>query len=305
MPSISRESLLNRLTWHAIDPTAVEHLIDIAKREDLIGYGLKTQPTHIGDCTTQAVGITAHAQAKVVARSEMVLCGIYLIPYIIKLFDPSIQLTAYKKDGDLLNPKEVIATLEGNASSILQFERLLLNFLQHLSGIATNTHHYLRALGKTTTALLDTRKTTPAFRYLEKYAVACGGGYNHRLGLFDRLLIKDNHLAAAHATQGQALADFLKKIRQDHPTHILEVEVDDLNQIEHVLSASVDIILLDNFTTKAIHQAVQLINHSAFTEASGGIHIENISQYGQLGLDFISTGALVHHSSWADIALDW
>lgn len=303
--SLSRESLLNRLSWDAIDPLTLKHLIDIAKNEDLNGYGLKSSLSEIGDCTTQAVGITSKAQAKIVARSEMILCGIHLIPHIIQSFDSSTHFTLQTKDGSLLKPNNTIATLEGNASSILQFERLLLNFLQHLSGIATNTHRYLTALGKTPTALLDTRKTTPGYRYLEKYAVACGGAYNHRLGLFDRILIKDNHLAAANATQGSALTEFLKRIRQQFPQHVIEVEVDQLEQIEFTLAANIDIILLDNFKPDAIRQAVQHINRKAFTEASGGINIENIHQYANLGLDFISTGALVHHSYWADIALDW
>lgn len=305
MARINRELLLNRISWDAIDPNALEHLIYIAKNEDLNGYGLKTQPVAPGDCTTLAVHVTSSNQAHIVARSPLVLCGVNLIATVIKVFDPSVTFIPHKKDGDLLQATDTIGVLQGHAASILQFERILLNFIQHLSGIATNTHKYLQVLGTTSTALLDTRKTTPGFRYLEKYAVACAGAYNHRLGLFDRLVIKDNHLAAAHAEEGEALANFLMKIRHSHPTQILEVEVDSMEQIKYVLSAQPDIILLDNFKPDAAKQAVQLINQACFTEASGGINLNNISLYANIGLDFISTGALVHHSSWADIALDW
>jgi nicotinate-nucleotide pyrophosphorylase (carboxylating) len=175
----------------------------------------------------------------------------------------------------------------------------------HLSGIATQTQEYVAQLKNSATRLVDTRKTTPGFRLLEKISVAAGGGWNHRLGLYDQVLIKDNHLAAAGATAGQALADAVRHIRLTRPDLIIECEVDSPSQIDPVLDAGADIILLDNFTTTELIDAVKHINGRALTEASGGITLQRIPEIAHIGLDFISTGALVHQSVWCDVGLDW
>jgi nicotinate-nucleotide pyrophosphorylase (carboxylating) len=202
-------------------------------------------------------------------------------------------------------PHPALASVTGPAATLLQAERTVLNFFQKLSGVATQTACYAAALGACPTKLLDTRKTTPGFRMLEKYAVACGGGWNHRLGLFDRVLIKDNHLAAAHATAGDRLAAAVRAARARQPRLLIECEVDALAQIPPVLEAGAHIVLLDNFSRADLAAAVALIGDRACTEASGGVTLESLPELGRLGLDFVSCGALVHHAPWADIGLDW
>jgi nicotinate-nucleotide pyrophosphorylase (carboxylating) len=199
----------------------------------------------------------------------------------------------------------VLARLEGPARRLLEAERVLLNFLQRLSGIATHTAAHVRALGRTHTRLIDTRKTTPGWRMLEKYAVACGGAWNHRLGLFDRVLIKDNHLAASGATRGDRLAAAVRLARRRAPDLAIEVEVDELAQLPPVLDAGADVVLLDNFTPAQLRRAVALVAGRARTEASGGVTLRSLPALAHLGLDFISSGALVHQSTWVDIGLDW
>jgi len=212
-----------------------------------------------------------------------------------------VQLHA--KDGAMLKKGAVLATLTGDPRVLLAAERIMLNFLQRLSGIATETRRYAQALGRSRTRLLDTRKTTPAYRMLEKYAVACGGGWNHRLGLFDRVMLKDNHLALLGSNEGLAAA--VTRAKKSAPDLPVEVEVDRLDQIPPVLDAGADIILLDNFTVPQLRRAVALIYGRAFTEASGGITMKTLPKLASLGLDFASTGALVHQSSWVDLGLDW
>ena len=195
--------------------------------------------------------------------------------------------------------------LTGPSGPLLQAERILLNFLQHLSGVATETRNYVDALKGSETVLLDTRKTLPGYRVLQKYAFACGGGHNHRIGLFDRVMLKDNHLAVAGATGGDRLTETVRLARTACADLAIEVEVDTLEQIPPVLEAGADIILLDNFSSEELKEAITLINGRACTEASGGIQIDTLPALGSLGLDFISTGAPVHQSKWKDIGLDW
>jgi nicotinate-nucleotide pyrophosphorylase (carboxylating) len=184
-------------------------------------------------------------------------------------------------------------------------ERVLLNFLQFLSGVATETLKYVDALGVTSTRVLDTRKTTPGYRMLQKYAVACGGGWNHRLGLFDRVMLKDNHLAADGSQAGEPLTGLVKRAREQNPDMLIEVEVDNLEQVPAVLAAAPDKLMLDNFRTPDLQTAVDLIGDRACTEATGSITLTTLPEMGPLGLDFVSTGALVHKSVWKDIGLDW
>jgi nicotinate-nucleotide pyrophosphorylase (carboxylating) len=195
---------------------------------------------------------------------------------------------------------------------MLAAERIILNFLQRLGGVATQTRRYVDALGKSRTRLLDTRKTTPGYRMLEKYAVACGGGWNHRLGLFDRVMLKDNHLALLGLAETSTslrsptrLAEAVAAARRNAPDLPVEVEVDMIQQIPPVLAAGADVILLDNFAPAQLKKALELIGGRAFTEASGGITLKTLPRLADLGLDFASTGALVHQSVWVDIGLDW
>lgn len=198
-----------------------------------------------------------------------------------------------------------MAELEGPAKDLLTAERVILNFFQHLSGVATQTHRYVQALGKSPTRLLDTRKTTPGFRVLEKYAVGQGGGYNHRLGLYDRIMVKDNHLAAGGATATERLTDLVVCARSARPDLLLEVEVDHLSQIEPILQAGADIVLLDNFTLPQLREAVTLLRGKAWSEASGGVNLKTLPLIGEIAPDFVSAGALTHAAPWADIGLDW
>ncbi len=295
-----------RLTWAELDPAYLRQLITLAREEDLAGAGLIRSVTP-GDVTTSALVGNHPARADFAARQPMTVCGLPLLPLIFASYGKNCRVRSAPgvRDGQTVKKGTILATVTGPAATLLKAERTALNFFQKLSGVATQTTRYTAALGNSPTKLLDIRKTTPGFRMLEKYAVACGGGWNHRLGLFDWVLIKDNHLAAAHATAGERLAAAVRRARQRHPNLLIECEVDKLAQIPPVLEAGADVILLDNFSPSELATAVALIGHRACTEASGGVTLESLPRLGRAGVDFISSGALVHHASWADIGLDW
>lgn len=298
--------LCQRIAWNDLDPDAMRRLIRLARAEDVQGAGLRRPPRRTGDVTTRAlVDRTARGRAEIRARTAMVVCGLRLLPLILEVYGGALRATPNVHDGDEVRAGVVLARLSGSAARLLEAERVLLNFLQHLSGIATHTASYVRALGRSRTRLLDTRKTTPGFRLLEKYAVACGGAWNHRLGLFDLVLIKDNHLAAAGATRGERLAAAVRQARAHTPDLVIEVEVDRLDQIPPVLEAGADMVLLDNFAVPQLRRAIALCRGRARTEASGGVTLRALPGLARLGLDFISSGALVHQSTWVDIGLDW
>ncbi|MFU8848634.1 MAG: carboxylating nicotinate-nucleotide diphosphorylase [Opitutales bacterium] len=301
----TKEDLSTRLSWDDLDPDYLRQLIGLAKIEDLAGAGLTHRPTRLGDVTTALMPEGARGHARLVVREPMVVCGLGLVGMVLQAYSADCSFTASCRDGDLLQPGDVLGVVQGDAGALLQAERVLLNFLQHLSGIATETRAYVEALGASSTALLDTRKTLPGYRVLQKYAFACGGGVNHRIGLFDRVMLKDNHLEVAGATGGERLAEAVALARTTCEHLPIEVEVDRMDQIGPVLVAGADIILLDNFSTEELKLAVAQIDGAACTEASGGIGLEALPVLGQLGLDFISTGAPVHQSRWKDIGLDW
>lgn len=301
----TREDLSTCLSWADLDTDYLRQLIGLAKIEDLAGAGLATRPERLGDMTTALMPEGARGQARLVARVPLVVCGLGLIGLTMEAYGEDCQFEAACRDGELLQAGDVIGTMHGDAAAMLQAERVVLNFLQHLSGIATETRAYVDALGESQTVLLDTRKTLPGYRVLQKYAFACGGGINHRIGLFDRVMLKDNHLEVAGATGGERLVEAVALARETCADLPIEVEVDRIDQIEPVLEAGADIIMLDNFSTEELKSAVDLIDGAACTEASGGIQIDALPALGQLGLDFISTGAPVHQSTWKDIGLDW
>jgi nicotinate-nucleotide pyrophosphorylase (carboxylating) len=309
MPRLRRAQLLahlhRQLKWSEIDQDYLQRLVAMARDEDMDGAGLRRPPLRKGDSTTNGQALSGGGTADLVAREEMVVCGLKLLPMVLAAYGKGCTVKTQFADGAIVPAGTVLATIAGQAPVLLSAERPLLNFLQRLSGIATITRRHVEALGDSSTRLLDTRKTTPGWRMLEKYAVACGGACNHRLGLFDRVMLKDNHLAAAGATAGQRLADAVRRAREATPDLPIEVEVDALEQIAPVVEAGADIILLDNFTPARIREAVKLIAGRAFTEASGGVTLRSLPGLSRLGLDFISTGALVHHSVWIDIGLDW
>ncbi|MFO8027358.1 MAG: carboxylating nicotinate-nucleotide diphosphorylase [Opitutales bacterium] len=301
----TKDDLSTRLSWDDLDPDYLRQLIGLAKIEDLAGAGLAHRPSRLGDVTTALMPEGARGHARLVAREPMVVCGLGLVGLTLAAYGEDCGFEAACRDGDSLQPGEVLGTLQGDAATMLQAERVLLNFLQHLSGIATETRAYVEALGSSPTALLDTRKTLPGYRVLQKYAFACGGGVNHRIGLFDRVMLKDNHLEVAGATGGERLVEAVALARTTCEELPVEVEVDRMDQIGPVLEAGADIILLDNFSTGELKAAVAQIDGRACTEASGGIQLDALSALARLGLDFISTGAPVHQSKWKDIGLDW
>jgi nicotinate-nucleotide pyrophosphorylase (carboxylating) len=307
---MSAPAIANRLArqigWDEIDPRAVGTLIELARREDLEGWGLAAPPQRSGDITSALLPHpAATGTARLVAREDMVVCGLPLVPWILDCYGAGVVFTPDLQDGDRCPRATPLGTVSGPAGVILQAERVLLNFLQRLSGIASSTRDFVDALGDSPTRLLDTRKTTPGYRVLEKYAVACGGGFNHRLGLYDRVMLKDNHLAAAAADSGAALAGLVRTARERWPEMIVELEVDRLDQIQPALEAGVENLLLDNFSDVELRRAVALIGDRAASEASGGITRDRLARIGAIGLDFISTGATVHQATWRDIGLDW
>jgi nicotinate-nucleotide pyrophosphorylase (carboxylating) len=303
-PAAALERLLLRLTWDDLDRAHLRRLVELARDEDLAGLGLAKKPTRTGDRSTAALATTPRlGRAHLVARTALVACGLPLLPLVLSAYGPRASVQALVRDGARVAPGEILASLEGDPRTLLAAERVALNFVQSLSGVATAAAAHVAALGPGRTRLLDTRKTTPGYRMLEKYAAACGGAWNHRLGLFDRVMLKDNHLALLGSPDDLAAA--VARARKAAPDLPVEVEIDRLDQLPAVLAAGADVILLDNFPPARLRKAVALIAGRAFTEASGGITLKTLPRLAGLGLDFVSTGALVHSSAWADIGLDW
>ncbi len=299
-------TFLQRLEWKEIDQ---EYLQDVALRsrqEDLEGFGLSSPPNRSGDRTSEALELTGQGAALLVARQPMVLCGQGLIPYLLEHFGGQAKHETHQTDGSWVESGTVLGKIWGSRITLLAAERSLLNFIQRLSGIASTAKTFVDALSSAgKTALLDTRKTTPGHRVLEKYAVATGGGWNHRFGLFDRIMIKDNHIAACGSPDGKALSEIIRNAKMNASDMLVQVEVDRLEQIQPVLEAKADALLLDNFTLQDLAAALKEIGDKAITEASGGITLESIPSYSDLGLDFLSTSAMVGQAAWRDIGLDW
>jgi nicotinate-nucleotide pyrophosphorylase (carboxylating) len=301
----SKDTFQTRLKWQDLDPDYLRQLVGLAKVEDLAGAGLANRPECLGDVTTALMPEGAKGKAQLTAREPLTICGLGLVQTVLDSYGQDCQFEAKVKDGQSVDQGEVIGVLGGATTVLLQAERVILNFLQHLSGVATETRLYVDALGSSPSALLDTRKTLPGYRVLQKYAFACGGGYNHRVGLFDRVMLKDNHLAVAGAIGGSRLSETVALAVNTCEDIPVEVEVDRLEQITPVLEAGADIILLDNFSPPELKEAVSMIEGRAWTEASGGITLDSLPALGDLGLDFISTGSPIHQSRWKDIGLDW
>lgn len=263
---------------------AAQALIALALLEDIPA----------GDLTTRALHLPETRQRFVIrARQPLTVCG---MPLLLLLFD---SVEAIAQDGAALSAGAAIATLSGNAAKILEHERVALNFLQYLSGIATLTARYANAIQGTKARLLDTRKTAPGYRALAKYAAACGGALNHRCSLSDGLLIKDNHIAAAGS-----VATAVGALRRVYPDEYLVLECDTLAQVEEGLRLNVPHLLLDNMPLEALRKAVALCNGRAALEASGGITLETIRAVADTGVDYMSVGALTHSAPAVDIGLD-
>lgn len=260
-----------------------------------------------GDLTSDALlPRSAQLSANLVARESGILAGVGLFVAAMHEADPSIRTTVVVEDGIGFASGAVLASVAGCARAILQAERVGLNFVQRLSGISTETARYVAAAAGTRARIADTRKTTPGLRVLERYAVRCGGGRNHRFSLSDAVLVKDNHIAAILADGTQTLTEALKSLRErlPHTTH-LEVEVDRLEQIEAVLAAGVDTVMLDNFSPSDLRRGVEQIAGRAQVEASGGVTLGRIPEIAATGVDIISVGALTHSVRSLDLGLDY
>ena len=272
----------------------LDTLIKMALRED-IGDG--------DHSTLACIPPTATGTAKMVAKADGILCGAEVGERVFTLVDSNLKVNLLKHDGDAIVKGDIVMTVEGPSGSILTAERTALNFMQRLSGIATETHRMVQMLNGLHTQLLDTRKTTPNMRLLEKYAVKCGGGTNHRIGLYDMVMLKDNHIDFAGGIEAaiDRTRDYLKAKGKDLK---IEIEVRNLDELQRVLNhGGVDRIMLDNFDTTTLREAVRRINGKYETEASGGITDETLRAYAETGVDFISVGALTHHIKSLDLSL--
>ena len=259
-----------------------------------------------GDVTSLAtVPKSAQCVAVMRAREPLVVAGLALAEGAFRELSRSVKIKAPVQDGHRAGVGEVLLEVSGSARAILGAERVALNFVQRLSGVATSTAQYVAAVRGTKAQILDTRKTTPGWRLLEKYAVACGGGKNHRLGLHDMILIKDNHLAALKDAKPNAVAAAVARARAKYPKLLVEVETDTLVQVAQAVAAGADIILLDNMTPSRLWQAVQLVAGRAQTEASGGVTLKTVGAIARSGVDFISVGAITHSARAVDIGLDF
>ncbi len=270
-------------------------IIDTALSEDVAGNDITTELT---------VPCAVAGKGSFLAKSTGVLAGIEIAGMVFITIDPSLTFTVLKNDGDTIAIGDVVATVEGNLSSILRAERVALNFLQHLSGIATQTAAYVEAVAGFTAKIYDTRKTTPGLRDLQKYAVKMGGGRNHRRDLGDGILIKDNHLAAA-ALNGQSTEYVVKMAKAGAPSGAaIEVEVETVEQAQQALDGGADILLLDNMSTHDMRSVVEMVQGRALLEASGGVTLDTMRAIAETGVDRISVGALTHSVKALDISLE-
>ncbi len=259
-----------------------------------------------GDVTTLAtVPETATARAVMRAREPLVVAGLDFAAAAFDKLSPAVKIERRVKDGQPVKAGDILLNLSGPARALLSAERVALNFVQRLSGIATLTAQFVDAVKSAPVQILDTRKTTPGWRRFEKYAVTCGGGHNHRLGLFDMVLIKDNHRLALRNEPPNAIAAAVQRARANSPDLKIEVEADTLEQVEQAADAGADIILLDNMNPVQLRLAVQKIKGRAKTEASGGVNLASVQTIAKTGVDFISIGALTHSARAVDIGLDF
>lgn len=255
-----------------------------------------------GDITSEAIiEKRQKAKANIIVKENGIIAGLPLAQIVFEVLDPKVRFRQKAKDGHRIKKGKVVAELSGPARSILAGERLALNFLQRLSGVATLTRKYVDKVKGTKTKILDTRKTSPLWRGADKYAVCAGGGYNHRMGLYDAILIKDNHLKLA-----RGIEKALEGVRRGYKgKRMIEVEAKKLSQVKKAIKGGADIILLDNMNLKTLRQAVKLCKKAKVkTEASGGVNLKTVRKIAKTGVDYISVGALTHSTKALDISLD-
>lgn len=277
-----------------MDIELVQPFIDNALKED-VGDGDHTSLATIPPNTT--------GKAKLLVKDHGIIAGVELAEYIFHRVDKSLKINIFIKDGTEVKPMDIVFEVEGNVISILTAERLVLNCMQRMSGIATNTDHVVDLLKGTNTQVLDTRKTTPGMRYLEKWAVRIGGGINHRFGLYDMILIKDNHVDYSGGI-ARAIQNTHHYLEKTGKKLAIEIEVRNQEELDEVLATGgVNRILLDNFNFADLKQAVNTIEGRYITEASGGITIDNVREYANCGVDYVSIGALTHSVKCLDLSL--
>ena len=269
-------------------PDDIDTVVRNALDEDIRG----------GDVTAQLVPVDVQATAEVVCREPAVLCGTAWFEATFLELDSSSVISWNRHDGDRVEPNEVVCTLTGRARALVTGERTALNFLQTLSGTATTTRYYVDRLAGTDVTLLDTRKTIPGLRSVQKYAVGCGGGKNHRIGLFDGILIKENHIEAAGS-----IATAISHMRSAFADLPIEVEVESIAELSEAIAAGADMLLLDNFSNEELRSAVKLTAGRVKLEASGGFEFENVRAVAETGVDFISVGALTKHLKAIDFSM--
>ncbi|MGB8658663.1 MAG: carboxylating nicotinate-nucleotide diphosphorylase [Candidatus Zixiibacteriota bacterium] len=272
-----------------------------SRTKDLIRLAL-AEDIGKGDLTSEAlVNESLSGKAVIVAKQEGILAGLEIAQLVFRTVDPEIVLTPLVKDGKRIKKGDRICLVQGKIKSILSAERTALNFLQRLGGIATLTAEYVEKVKGTKAKILDTRKTTPGLRFLEKYAVKMGGGENHRMGLFDMILIKENHIRVAGG-----ISEAMKKARSKHPRKRIEIEVRDLSEVKEAVDSKPDWIMLDNMRIQEMKRAVRIIrsfNPDVKIEASGGVNLRNVREVALTGIDFISVGALTHSAPALDLSL--
>ncbi|MFN2569889.1 MAG: carboxylating nicotinate-nucleotide diphosphorylase [Candidatus Dormibacteria bacterium] len=278
------EPLTDALANDTLDP-----LIEAALAEDV----------GAGDITTDViVALDMTCRGKIIAKQDGIIAGLPVARRVFELVDPRMQFDAKIKDGEKVQPDQIVARLHGSARAMLKAERVALNYLQHLSGIASLTAKYVKAVEGTKTQILDTRKTTPGIRFLEKYATRTGGAANHRAGLFDAILIKDTHLALAGGISGA-----LRAVRRAYPDTDVHIEVSNIQELEQALNDRAPRIMLDNFAPGQVREAMKLIRGRAKVEISGGVQISSARAYALAGSDYISVGALTHSATALDFTM--
>jgi len=273
-----------------LDWSQVELIIDNALQEDIGSGDMTTELLFPGDTKCKAI---------IIAKEDGVAAGIPVAERVFRKLDENILWNQKKREGETLKPGDILAEIEASPRIILTGERLALNFLQRLSGIASLTSRFVKAVEGLSVKIVDTRKTAPGLRILDKYGVSVGGGYNHRFGLHDGILIKDNHIRITGGIT-QAVKLIRKRIKAESK---IEVETSTLAEVMEAISAGADVIMLDNMPTEVMRQAVEIINRKALTEASGGINLENVRNVAETGVDFVSIGALTHSPRALDIGL--
>mgnify|MGYP000600169953 CR=1 FL=1 len=278
----------NTLSMNTPNPAEIAESVSLALAED-VGSG---------DVTADLIAPETISRATVITREDAIICGIAWFDEVFRQVNPSIQITWHFQDGDPVKANDILCHIKGNARGMLTAERSALNFLQTLSGTATATRRYVDLIAHTSCRILDTRKTLPGLRNAQKYAVRCGGGVNHRIGLYDRVLVKENHIMAAGS-----ITAAVAQARRLHPNIKVEVETEGLKELAEATAAKADIIMLDDYPMELLREAVKITAGRIPLEASGGVNLETVKTIAETGVDFISVGSITKHVRAVDLSM--